>query len=110
MGLQILPGHMSVAVKTRAISGTTNPYGYLYGETTAMNYKIGNIPEKMKSAFIDDSYYPAGRSLWRSSDRGIRSFGRLCKAECIVLTCFSARFRLALNDLYQNRRHVRIRL
>jgi hypothetical protein len=24
-----------------------------------MNYKIGNIPEKMKSAFIDDSYYPS---------------------------------------------------
>ncbi len=58
VALQILPGHMCAAVKTVSISGDTNPYGYLYGETTALNYKVGDIPSKMKDRFIQSEYYP----------------------------------------------------
>ena len=58
VGLQIMPGHACVAVKTSAVSAKNNPYGYVYGETTALNYNIGDIPEKMKDYFIDESYYP----------------------------------------------------
>jgi len=58
LALQILPGHMCVAVKNTDISARENPYGYIYGETTAKNYKIGDIPDKMKDSFLDESYYP----------------------------------------------------
>lgn len=57
VALQVLPRHVSVAVKTESISGETNPYGYLYGETTAKNYKIGNIPDIMKDCFLKEDYY-----------------------------------------------------
>lgn len=57
IALQVLPKHVSVAVKTPLISGKTNPYGYLYGETTAKNYKIGDIPEVVKDSFLDEAYY-----------------------------------------------------
>lgn len=58
IALQIMPGHMSAAVKTDSISGEANPYGYFYGETTALNYKVGDIPSKMRSYFLDSEYYP----------------------------------------------------
>ncbi len=58
VALQILPGHMCAAVKTNAIKGDTNPYGYLYGETTAFDYDIGEIPSKMRDYFLDADYYP----------------------------------------------------
>ena len=58
LALQILPGHMSVAVRMPSVSGETNPLGYLYGETTAKGYRIGIIPEKVKESFTDESYYP----------------------------------------------------
>ncbi len=58
VALQILPGHMCAAVKTDAIKGDTNPYGYLYGETTALNYEVGDIPSKMKDYFLDADCYP----------------------------------------------------
>ncbi len=47
-----------VAVKNTDISARENPYRYIYGETTAKNYKIGDIPDKMKDSFLDESYYP----------------------------------------------------
>ena len=55
---QILPGHMSVAVKISGVRGDKNPYDYLYGETTAKRYTVGNIPSKMKECFVNASYYP----------------------------------------------------
>ncbi len=38
--------------------GQTNPYGYLYGETTAKNYSVGTIPDKVKESFVEIEYYP----------------------------------------------------
>ena len=58
VALQILPGHMCVAVKSKDIRAQTNPYGYVYGETTAKNYKVGDVPDKVRESFIDKEYYP----------------------------------------------------
>ena len=58
IALQILPGHLCAAVKSSSLSGDTNPQGYIYGETTAKNYSIGTIPDKMKDYFVKPDYYP----------------------------------------------------
>jgi hypothetical protein len=58
VALQILPGHMCVAVKSKDIGAQTNPYGYMYGETTAKNYKVGEIPDKVRESFLNKEYYP----------------------------------------------------
>ena len=58
VALQILPGHVGGAVRSTSLSGETNPYGYLYGETTVQNYRIGDIPSTMKDSFVDSGYYP----------------------------------------------------
>ena len=58
VGLQIMPGHVCAAVKTSSVSAKTNPFGYIYGETTALDYDIGDIPSKMKDGFLDEEYYP----------------------------------------------------
>ena len=59
VALQVLPGHMSAAVKTDSISGKLNPYGYLYGETTSKKYRLGSIPDIERESFLDESYYTA---------------------------------------------------
>ena len=58
VALQILPGHMCAAVKAQTIPGSANPSGYVYVGTTAKNYRIGDIPSKMKDYFLDPSFYP----------------------------------------------------
>ena len=58
VALQILPGHVGGAVRAPSLSGETNPFGYLYGETTVQNYRIGDIPSNMKSSFVNSEYYP----------------------------------------------------
>ena len=56
--LQILPGHMAVAIRTDAVKAKANPMGYVYGETTAKGYAVGRIPDKVSESFLDSDYYP----------------------------------------------------
>jgi len=58
VGLQIMPGHACAAIRTSSVSGETNPYGYVYGETTSTNYALGAIPSKVKDKFLDPDFYP----------------------------------------------------
>jgi hypothetical protein len=36
-----------------------NPDGFIYGETTATGYDLGDIPGKVKDYFLDAKYYPS---------------------------------------------------
>jgi len=59
VGLQLLPGHMAGAVKLSGSSKgmSTNPYGYVYAETTSSSYSLGEIPDSMKDYFTNSKYY-----------------------------------------------------
>lgn len=48
----------SVRAAPHYISGSANPSGYVYVETTAKNYRKGDIPSKIKYYFLDPSFYP----------------------------------------------------
>ena len=67
VALQLLPGHMAGAIELSSGSGkySTNPYGYIYGETTTADYAIGDIPSTMKEYFVDQQkkYYSNGYSV-----------------------------------------------
>ena len=63
--LQLLPGHMCGAIKLSGSSSfKTNPYGYIYCETTSTDYNLGQVPTvaNMKEYFLQDKYYANGRS------------------------------------------------
>ena len=38
--------------------GGKNPSGYLCGGTTALDYGIGDIPDRMRDHFLGDTCYP----------------------------------------------------
>ena len=58
VALQLLPGHMAGAVKiSSSIKASTNPSGYIYGETTVIGYSLGEIPDTMKDYFTSERYY-----------------------------------------------------
>ena len=59
VALQLLPGHMAAAMELSSGSSryTTNPYGYIYGETTTTDFAIGEIPSSMRDYFTKNTYY-----------------------------------------------------
>jgi uncharacterized repeat protein (TIGR02543 family) len=59
VALQLLPGHMAGAIKLTSATKryTTNPYGYVYAETTTTDFSFGEIPSTVRQYFTSESYY-----------------------------------------------------
>jgi len=58
IALQILPQHAAAAVIISDMEGyDVNPYGFIFGETTATGYDLGDIPSKVRDEFLDKKYY-----------------------------------------------------
>ena len=59
VALVLMPQHASAGV---IIDGPTdyekNPDGFIFGETTATGYDLGDIPGKVEDYFLDSKYYP----------------------------------------------------
>lgn len=62
VALQLLPGHMAGAVKIDGYTTDVNPYGYTYGETTVVGFDLGEVPDSMRSYFLENSRYILGYS------------------------------------------------
>lgn len=62
LSLQLMPDHACAGV---IVDTTTeyqkNPDGFIFGETTATGYDLGEIPDKVKDYFLDveGKYYPS---------------------------------------------------
>jgi hypothetical protein len=62
LSLQLMPGHASAGVILSSPTGyPKNPDGFIYGETTATGYDLGEIPDKVEDYFLDaeGKYYPS---------------------------------------------------
>jgi uncharacterized repeat protein (TIGR02543 family) len=58
IALQILPQHAAAAVMIEDMKDyDPNPYGFIFGETTATGYDLGEIPGKVKNEFLEEKYY-----------------------------------------------------
>lgn len=69
LAIQILPQHAGGAVMLDDSKGyDENPYGYIFGETTATDYDLGEIPGKVEEAFLEEKYY-SGVSVTVEIDR-----------------------------------------
>ncbi len=59
VALVLMPQHASAGV---IIDGPTdyekNPDGFIFGDTTATGYDLGDIPGKVEDYFLDAKYYP----------------------------------------------------
>lgn len=60
VALILMPEHACAGV---IVDGLTdyeeNPDGFIFGETTATGYDLGDIPGKVKDYFLDAKYYPS---------------------------------------------------
>lgn len=69
LAIQLLPQHAGGAVLLDDPEGyDTNPYGYIFAETTATDYDLGEIPGKVEEAFLEEKYY-SGVSVTVEIDR-----------------------------------------
>ena len=58
IALQILPQHAAAAVIIADMKDyDVNPYGFIFGETTATGFNLGDIPGKVRDEFLDKKYY-----------------------------------------------------
>jgi len=60
MALMIMPTHASAGVMlSTSTEYEANPDGFIFGETTATGYDLGDIPDKVEDYFLDAQYYPS---------------------------------------------------
>jgi len=58
LAIQLLPQHAGGAVLLDDPEGyDTNPYGYIFAETTATGYDLGDVPGKVEDEFLEEKYY-----------------------------------------------------
>ena len=58
LALQILPQHAAAAVIIADMKDyDENPKGFIFGETTATGYDLGEIPGKVRNEFLEEKYY-----------------------------------------------------
>ena len=59
VALVLMPQHASAGVIIKESTDyKKNPDGFIFGETTATGYDLGDIPGKVEDYFLDSKYYP----------------------------------------------------